>query len=105
MFPLRDTIPSSSVPVVTLALIAVNTLVFFYEVQLGPILERFLLLYGFVPARYLYVSEAESVNDYSLVLRTRPCSVGVPPFPLREEGTKSRSSSAATALSCDPWRP
>jgi membrane associated rhomboid family serine protease len=62
MLPLRDTIPSGSAPVVTVALIAVNTLVFFYELRLGPILEKFLLLYGFVPARYLYVSEAEPWN-------------------------------------------
>jgi hypothetical protein len=62
MFPLRDTIPSGSLPVVTVALIAVNTLVFFYEVQLGPALEQFLLLYGFVPDRYLRVAEIEPWN-------------------------------------------
>src|SRR5262245_3925065 len=59
MIPLRDTIPSSSFPVVTIALIVVNTLVFLYEVNLGPTLDRFLLYYGFVPAVYFHVSQVE----------------------------------------------
>src|SRR2546428_2980662 len=59
MIPLRDTIPSRSFPLMTLALIMVNTVVFFYELRLGPALERFLLIYGFVPVRF---SEAESWN-------------------------------------------
>lgn len=59
MIPLRDTIPSNSFPFVTLALIVVNTLVYFHEQSLGPAAERFVLHYGFVPARYLHVSHAE----------------------------------------------
>ncbi len=59
MIPLRDTIPSNSFPFVTLALIVVNTLVYFHEQSLGPAVERFVLHYGFVPARYLHVSHAE----------------------------------------------
>src|SRR2546421_1547353 len=59
MIPLRDTVPSRSFPLMTLALIIVNTVVFLYELKLGPALERFLLIYGFVPVRF---SEAESWN-------------------------------------------
>src|SRR2546430_15151694 len=59
MIPLRDTVPSRSFPLMTLALIMVNTVVFFYELRLGPALERFLLIYGFVPVRF---SEAEPWN-------------------------------------------
>ena len=59
MIPLRDTVPSRSFPLMTLALIIVNTVVFLYELELGPALERFLLIYGFVPVRF---SEAESWN-------------------------------------------
>lgn len=59
MIPLRDTIPSNSFPFVTLALIVVNTLIYFHEQSLGPAVERFVLHYGFVPARYLHVSHAE----------------------------------------------
>jgi membrane associated rhomboid family serine protease len=62
MIPLRDTIPSRSWPLMTLTLIIVNVLVFFYELGLGPSLERFLLTYGFVPARYLHLSEADPWN-------------------------------------------
>jgi membrane associated rhomboid family serine protease len=62
MIPLRDNIPSSSYPVVTVALIGVNVLVFLYELQLGPKLEPFLLTNGFVPARYLYLAATEPWN-------------------------------------------
>jgi membrane associated rhomboid family serine protease len=49
MIPLRDTIPSSRVPLVNYALIAVNTVVFFHEMSLGPRAEEFLYTYGLVP--------------------------------------------------------
>ncbi|MBI3303467.1 MAG: rhomboid family intramembrane serine protease [Deltaproteobacteria bacterium] len=62
MIPLRDTIPSRSFPLMTLTLIAVNTLVFLYEVGLGRALDRFLLVYGFVPAVYFHYSQVEPWN-------------------------------------------
>lgn len=62
MIPLRDTIPSTSFPLVTITLIVVNTLIYFYEQSLGPAVERFVLQYGFVPARYFYVAHAEPWN-------------------------------------------
>lgn len=53
MIPLRDTIPSRTVPVVTWSLIAVNALIFLYEVSLPPEeLERLIRVFGMVPARY-----------------------------------------------------
>ena len=69
MIPIRDTIPSRSVPVVTWALIAVNALIFFYEVSLDPIeLERFVYLFGLVPARYSHPEWADlaglPIDDY-----------------------------------------
>ena len=39
MIPLRDTIPSSSFPIVTAGLITANVLAFFYELSLGRELE------------------------------------------------------------------
>jgi membrane associated rhomboid family serine protease len=54
MIPLRDTIPSRTAPVVTVALIAVNVLVFLHEQALGPYLERFVFAYGLVPRRFVY---------------------------------------------------
>lgn len=56
MIPLRDTQPSSSKPVVTITLIVVNILVFFYEVSLDPWhLNYFIARYGVVPDRFQYV--------------------------------------------------
>src|SRR6266542_4348416 len=63
MIPLRDTIPSQSFPLTTLALIAVNVLVFFYELGLGSrVMDQFLLHYGFVPAVYFHVSHEQPWN-------------------------------------------
>ncbi len=58
MFPFRDNIPSRSFPVITVLIIVINVLAFFYEVMLGPSLERFMLQYGVIPA--LVVSWPES---------------------------------------------
>jgi membrane associated rhomboid family serine protease len=52
VIPLRDTIPSKSAPIVTVALIVVNVLVFLHETALGPYLPRFVDAYGLVPARF-----------------------------------------------------
>ena len=55
MIPIRDSVPSHSVPVVTRTLIFVNVLVFFFELMLprGSI-EPFFYLFGFVPARFTH---------------------------------------------------
>jgi len=53
MFPLKDTQPSYTRPVVTLALIAVNLLVFVFEYSLGsPTLNAFIEYYGLVPDHF-----------------------------------------------------
>jgi membrane associated rhomboid family serine protease len=62
MIPLRDTVPANTRPVMTSVLIAINGLAFFYEVQLGPSLESFIFAYGFVPDRYLEVSNVQPWN-------------------------------------------
>ncbi|HYO80918.1 MAG TPA: rhomboid family intramembrane serine protease, partial [Bryobacteraceae bacterium] len=52
MIPLRDTQPSSSVPVVTLALIAVNVAVFLHQISLDSWqLNQFIAHYGVIPER------------------------------------------------------
>jgi membrane associated rhomboid family serine protease len=51
MIPLRDLNPSRRLPVVTVLLIAANALLFFYELALGPDLERFLFAAAFIPAK------------------------------------------------------
>lgn len=53
MFPIRDTIPSRTVPIATWGLIALNSVIFLFELMLDPDdLERFIYLYSIVPARY-----------------------------------------------------
>ena len=56
MIPLRDTVPSLRVPVVNHIIIALNVLVFVYEVSLGPRAETFIFTYGLVPADFSFVS-------------------------------------------------
>jgi len=51
MLPLRDNIPSRSVPLVNWALIATNVVVFIYQTGLKPLaLHNFINAYGVVPA-------------------------------------------------------
>src|SRR5438309_12036407 len=52
MLPLSDHNPSRTVPVVNYLLIAANVLMFFWELSLGPNIERDLFLVSFVPARF-----------------------------------------------------
>jgi len=55
MIPLRDTQPSYSTPVVTIGLIALNVLVFFFEIALDDFSRNELMVsYGVVPARLYY---------------------------------------------------
>jgi membrane associated rhomboid family serine protease len=57
MFPLRDTQPSYSRPVVTVLIILLNVLVFLFQVSLEPhSLDRFIALYGLVPADFAWVN-------------------------------------------------
>lgn len=68
MFPLRDTIPSRTFPFVTLSLIVINLLVFFYELSLGPALNNFFIAYGIVPSDYLNINLKNPVNLVGLSL-------------------------------------
>lgn len=52
MIPIRDTAVSRTYPVVNLALIGFNVVVFLFQLSHGRDLERFVYIYGLVPARY-----------------------------------------------------
>ena len=56
MIPLRDIIPSRTTPVVTVALIAINVLVFIFELSLGRGVDAFTLSFGLVPAAFSWVT-------------------------------------------------
>jgi membrane associated rhomboid family serine protease len=53
MFPLRDVIPSRTTPYITLTIIVLNALAWFFELALPrDVLPMFLQLYGVVPADF-----------------------------------------------------
>jgi membrane associated rhomboid family serine protease len=63
MFPLRDSIPSRTVPVVTRALVVLNVLVFVGELALPrEALEQAFYIYGIVPARLTHPGWAAVVG-------------------------------------------
>lgn len=51
MIPLRDSTPSGSVPFVTITIIVLNSLMFLYELSLGPRLDSFVTSYGVTPLK------------------------------------------------------
>jgi membrane associated rhomboid family serine protease len=61
MIPLRDTIPSGTVPVVNYAIIAANVVVFLYEVSLGPHVEAFIFAHGLVPRDFAFTNLVTSM--------------------------------------------
>ena len=53
MIPLRDVIPSRTVPFITITIIAINALAWFVELAQGPReLNQFLYVYGVVPGNF-----------------------------------------------------
>src|SRR5437764_2759791 len=73
MFPIKDSVPGHSVPVVTRALILINAMVFFFELALPQqAVEQVFYLFGIVPARFTHPGWAASVgfpiDDYWPVL-------------------------------------
>src|ERR1044071_3715385 len=61
MIPLRDIIPSRTTPVVTNSLIAINVLVFLFELSLGRNVDQFTLYWGLVPAAFSWVTVVTSM--------------------------------------------
>ena len=52
MIPIRDTIPSKNYPVVNHCIIGINVVLYLVQMAQGPDLNRFVYIYGLVPARY-----------------------------------------------------
>jgi membrane associated rhomboid family serine protease len=62
MFPISDVIPSRTRPIVTISLIALNTLAFLYQLQLEQgSLQRLVFEYGVIPARFSYADVVTSL--------------------------------------------
>lgn len=70
MIPLRDENPTSSTPVVTIGLIALNVLAYIHQMQIG--LDASAFVYGLIPAELLqgadriYTDERESIRVENL---------------------------------------
>lgn len=63
MIPIRDSVPSHSMPIVIRALIIINALVFFCELSLPEgSLEQMFYLFGLVPARFTHPEWAAAVG-------------------------------------------
>ncbi|HYQ87615.1 MAG TPA: rhomboid family intramembrane serine protease [Bacteroidota bacterium] len=67
MIPLRDTVPSNTIPVVNYLLIGLNGAVFLFELSLGRHLDAFILHYGLVPARFLDLLHSEGLHFSAFV--------------------------------------
>jgi membrane associated rhomboid family serine protease len=63
MFPIRDSIPSSIVPIASRGLILINVLVFLFQLTLpDDTVEQLFYLFGLVPARYAHPQWAAAVG-------------------------------------------
>ena len=69
MLPLRDDIPASRFPVVTVSLIVVNVIVFLQELALGQRLDDALLNWALIPVRY---TDGTVARQFSLVEQIVP---------------------------------
>src|SRR5262245_61068819 len=68
MIPIRDSVPSRHFPIVTVAIIAANVLVFLYELRLSPEqLEGLFTTFGVIPGRH---DHPEWVRQIGLPLDT-----------------------------------
>jgi membrane associated rhomboid family serine protease len=56
LIPLRDIGPSRTTPVITIALIVLNVLVFLFELSLGRAVEAFTFYFGLVPADFAWLN-------------------------------------------------
>jgi membrane associated rhomboid family serine protease len=68
MIPLRDNIPSRRFPVVTLAIILLNGVVFLHELKLGRHLGSFMMEFAIIPARYTNAEIAQQFSAHSRIL-------------------------------------
>jgi hypothetical protein len=68
MLPLRDDVPSARFPLVTLGLVVLNSLVFFWELGLGRRLGETLLHLSIIPVRYTEPDVAEQFHLFEQAL-------------------------------------
>jgi membrane associated rhomboid family serine protease len=70
LFPLKDLNPTERFPYVTVGIIAANTIVFLYELTLGPNLNAFVASYGMVPYEITRFADLVGVHAGSPIVHT-----------------------------------
>lgn len=65
MIPLNDNVRRQTFWLSTFTLIAINTAVFVYELSLGPSINRFIVTFGLIPARYTTTQGAIIISGLS----------------------------------------
>ena len=68
MIPLRDVVPTRTTPYVTVTLIALNVLVFLYELSLGDAVQEFSQYFGLVPAAFSWAAVFTSMFVHGGIL-------------------------------------
>ena len=68
MIPLRDSTPSATFPIVTVVIIIINFLIFFYELSLGENINLLFQAFGLVPIKLVYLVHNEPWNIVGIVL-------------------------------------
>ncbi len=68
MIPIRDSTPSATFPVVTVLIIIVNALVFFYELSLGEALNQVINTFGLVPSHWIQLVQTNPFNIAGIVV-------------------------------------
>ncbi len=63
MIPIRDSVPSATFPIVTVALIGANSILFIIQWLMGSQLQGFVEYFGIIPAQYFRLGEVHS-TDY-----------------------------------------
>jgi membrane associated rhomboid family serine protease len=63
MFPLKDHNPTRRAPIVTIALIVANLVVFLYEMMLGDSLSGFVTAYGVIPYEIVHSTDLVGTHD------------------------------------------
>ena len=60
MFPLKDDIPTEKPPIITIALIVINCLIFLYQISLGDQFQYFIIKLGAIPYEITHQTETTS---------------------------------------------
>ena len=63
MIPIRDENPTHSVPIITYALIAINIIVFIFQIMLGSYQEQFIYQFALIPSEITSSLSFDNVTD------------------------------------------